>query len=193
MYIIHCAMYTLYYTRKLFSAHPDRKVRVKAVNIVHEIRMAKRYEEGNRHGKKKADYTYRVGELNFKAKDFTDMVFLRRVKGEGHNAPQILEFRSVKIGGKLDKNGKLPREWIRAEEPPLTLHLTDEEIDEFLISPLVCDFPCHSQSVEHGVALTTRCVKRRRTEKTQLMAIYQTQEARRLIPGRITYANSPAL
>ena len=177
---------------KMFSAHPDRNLRVTAINLTHDIRMAARYEASNRIGKKKVDYTYRVAEVNFEARHFKELIWFRRVKGKGHNAPEIVEFRAVQIGAKPGKNGKLPRDWVRAEESPLTQHMSDEELDGLKDTRLVSDFPCHSQSVEHGVALTTRCVKRRRTERTQLMAIYQTQEARRRNPGRITYSNSPA-
>ena len=59
-------------------------------------------------------------------------------------------------------------------------------------NPLVSTFPCHSQTVEHGVALTSACVKRRRKEENQVMSTLQTAQARRVQPGRTTYASVAA-
>ena len=65
--------------------------------------------------------------------------------------------------------------------------MTREQIDAIVNTPLQADFPCHSQIVEHGVATTTQCVKRRRKESTQLACVLQTVEARAQQPHVVTH------
>ena len=92
-------------------------------------------------------------------------------------------FRAAILGGKPGTNGKLPTELVTLTEPPLTLHLTDDELAAFRETPLLSNYPCHTQSVEHGVALTSKAVKRRRKEDSQLVAILQTSHSRTSNPG----------
>jgi len=40
-------------------------------------------------------------------------------------------------------------------EPPLTKHLTVEQVDNFVENPLTLCIPCHSQGVERCVKLVT--------------------------------------
>ena len=61
----------------------------------------------------------------------------RRRKQPGmFNAPDILEYRVVQLGAERDKKGNRPREWIRMAESPLTLKLSDEELQALQDNPL---------------------------------------------------------
>ena len=41
------------------------------------------------------------------------------------------------------------------EEPPLTRHLSDGEVEDIRINPLKLDHPCHNQGVERHIKLVT--------------------------------------
>ena len=71
--------------------------------------------------------------------------------------------------------------------PPIIKQMTREQTDAIVDTPLQADFPCPSQTVEHGVATTTQCVKRRRKESTQLACVLQTVEARAQQPHVVTH------
>ena len=68
-------------------------------------------------------------------------------------------------------NSKGPDDIEEVTMPPIIKQMTQEQIDAIVDTPLKAEFPCHSQSVEHGV-------KRRRKEETQLACVLQTVEAR---------------
>ena len=53
------------------------------------------------------------------------------------------------IGGAKNGEGKLAFECVRVTESPLTANLSDDDLYHIFDSPLKCDYPCHSQSVEH--------------------------------------------
>ena len=145
-------------------------------------------ENGIRHKKSTA---YRMAAVNFQCDDFYKMATLRQRTQKGfHNAPKVVEYKVAIIGGAKNGEGKLAFEWVRVTESPLTANLSDDELYQILDSPLKCDYPCHSQSVEHGVALTSQCVKRRRTEQNQLVAIYQAAHSRKTNPRVVTYPKS---
>jgi hypothetical protein len=74
-------------------------------------------------------------------------------------------------------------------EPPATVHLSDAELYQLVDDPTRLDIfaPCHSQSVEHGVAVTSLAVKRFRTRVNQLGASLQIEHARKVTPGEVTH------
>ena len=71
--------------------------------------------------------------------------------------------------------------------PPLVADLSAADLQEIRSTPYECLIPCHTQSVEHTVALVTKSTKQYRTEKTQLAAMLQTAEARKTFSGRVTH------
>ena len=83
----------------------------------------------------------------------------------------------------LTSNG----EWEPVAVPPLLENLTPIQIDQFLVEPFKCEIPCHSQSVEHAVALTSLVTKNRRTEETQLRSMLQVAAARRDFKGKVSH------
>ena len=84
----------------------------------------------------------------------------------------------------LNGKGDIPLEPVTL--PPIIMKMSREQIDSIVDTPLEIQFPCHSQTVEHGVATTTQCVKRMRTENTQLACVLQTVDARASIPNKVT-------
>ena len=104
-------------------------------------------ENGIRHEKSTA---YRMAAVNFLCDDFYKMVTLRQWTQKGfHNAPKVVEYKVAIIGGAKNGEGKLAFEYVRVTESPLTANLSDDDLYHIFDSPLKCDYPCHSQSVEH--------------------------------------------
>ena len=66
------------------------------------------------------------------------------------------------------------------------MKLTLAELEKYRHEPFKCSYPCHTQSVEHGVAAVSRSAKRRRTERTQLINVLQTAYACKNNPGQVT-------
>ena len=94
------------------------------------------------------------------------------------------------------ENGPVPRkilfqtydnEWEPVTCPPLISKMSLAELEEIRETPLLCKIPCHSQSVEHTVALVSHAVQRRRTEETQLISVLQIGAARKEFSGRVTH------
>ena len=71
--------------------------------------------------------------------------------------------------------------------PPLISNLSAEEISRIADEPLKCEIPCHSQTVEHTVALVTKATQGRRTEDNQLMSVFQIAQARKDYKGTVTH------
>ena len=71
--------------------------------------------------------------------------------------------------------------------PPLVEDLSPEDLERIKQHPFQCNIPCHSQAVEHTVALVTKSTKQYRTEKTQLAAVLSTAAARKEFKGKISH------
>jgi len=67
--------------------------------------------------------------------------------------------------------------------------LTDAQLYQLVDDPTSLEIfaPCHSQSVEHGVAITSLAVTRWRTRENQLGAALQIEHARKVTPGEVTH------
>ena len=65
--------------------------------------------------------------------------------------------------------------------------ISSVELDDVINTPLSFNIPCHTQSVEHTVALVTGATKRYRSEDTQLANMLQTAAARNNLSGRVTH------
>ena len=130
---------------------------------------------------------FRVPLLDFTATHYAKMVKLKwkQIIGPkwngGEDPPKQPLFPVFVL------NSKCSIEHEPVTMPPIIKQMTREQIDAIIDTPLKVGFPCHSQTVEHGVATTTQCVKRRRKEDTQLACVLQTVEARAQLPHRITH------
>ena len=121
--------------------------------------------------------------LNFKAGRYWEMYKFKRRKIDGPpDTPDELIFPTYTI------NYKGSQRWAVVTEPPLTIGLSDDELKQLIDNPVKCiDYPCHTQHVEHGVATTSQCVKRRRKQGTQVVAVLQTVAARAQNSGQVTH------
>ena len=62
--------------------------------------------------------------------------------------------------------------------------MTKQEINSIVEAPLEVNYPCHSKTVEHGVALASKVCKRFRTESTQSEAVLVHHTARKQQPAK---------
>ena len=74
----------------------------------------------------------------------------------------IIEDNDFRFTFMDDKGGH-----INMTEPSLTSNMPEDRLRRFFETPLRTPFPCHSQSVERGVKLTSRSLKRVSGEKKQ--------------------------
>ena len=70
--------------------------------------------------------------------------------------------------------------------PPLLENLSCIQLEEFVNKPFTSEFECHTQCCERMVSNTSACVKRRRTEDTQLGIALSTVAARNERPNKLT-------
>ncbi|XP_063690962.1 uncharacterized protein LOC134823433 [Bolinopsis microptera] len=196
-----------------FMAHPesvilamlaDEKgvIRQRGISIVKYIRASEAYdryietESGSRLPKKIRQYI--SPQINFDCKSFIDMfVSVYQVvkkpeiplDSQGRFLPLRHADRSVsmmKPPKRLMFKTKLGS-WEPITAPPLIRQLSSVELDDIINTPLSCSIPCHTQSVEHTVALVTGSTKRYRSEDTQLANMLQTAAARKNLSGRVTH------
>ena len=130
--------------------------------------------------KKKKIREFHLPKVNFEAKNYWEMVFMRNEEVKGpFTPPKQLTFLTYTL------NYKGPPVWYPVTEPPILANM--EKLDDILTTPVKSTFPAHTQAVEHAVATTTTAVKRRRKKDTQLMVSLSTVAAREQTPGRITH------
>ena len=80
------------------------------------------------------------------------------------------------------KNGSL----IPVTEPPLTIGLSDEDLNSFILTPLNTPYPCHTQPVERFVKLTSKSTGKITGRIRQIGEAICTRAARIKSPGRVT-------
>jgi hypothetical protein len=158
------------------------------VGIIENIRAREAYDwckatAFNRRAPPPPIREFRTPVLDFKAKTYVTMAPLKLVKGDydGTDAPKLYKFKAFSLNSTVAKATLVP-----ITEPPLTMALTMDDLRGFIESPYTCDYPCHTQAVEHGVAAVSRAVKQRRCERTQLIQVRQTAAAIKKNPGPIT-------
>ena len=71
-------------------------------------------------------------------------------------------------------------------EPPYCRLLSDADLDECLVTPLVTGIPCNTQSTERAVRSTTESVKRVRGQRRQDGCSLNKGTFRRICPGQVT-------
>mgnify|MGYP006267958819 CR=1 FL=1 len=130
---------------------------------------------------------FRLPLLDFEATHYAKMVRFKWQKQTPipvpgfEDPPKIPHFPVFVPNG----TGKPPTEQVTL--PPIIKAMTVDQIDAILDTPLQVGFPCHSQTVEHGVATTTQCVKRMRSRETQLACVLQTVDGRESFPNKVTH------
>lgn len=174
------------------------KTRQNGYSAIMNVRVAARYRRQSRSFSSKRQQTplrqFELAKLNFGANVYWKLPQLKRVKIAGAantNPPDEILFKV------FTQNYKGPDKWALVTEPPITEPLSDTELAGLVDNPAMLrsqiHAPCHSQSVEHGVATTSQAVKRWRTEDTQLGAALQIVKARQLTQGRITHKSRKLL
>ena len=91
--------------------------------------------------------------------------------------------------GKVTAKKKAPKEteWMEVELPPAFRTLQKRVLDTIVTTPLEFDVQCHSQATEHGVALTTESVGKRKNHKSQLGVAFSTDVVRKKYNSKITH------
>ena len=72
--------------------------------------------------------------------------------------------------------------WKLVTEPPVTL---GEDLEQYLAKPLRLHYPCHSQTVEHGVATTSKVALSSTAYEKQLGAAFSIIQSRRKMKGKV--------
>ena len=78
---------------------------------------------------------------------------------------------------------------VRVTEPPITAHLSDQEIRSFEDVPLKTEFRCNTQAVERAVKLTSAVVKKivgtgRQNGEFLIIQKRQSDQPGRVISGK---------
>lgn len=78
-------------------------------------------------------------------------------------------------------------EYMEVELPPAFRTLPEEVLNTIIDTPLEFDVQCHSQATEHGVALTTESVGKRKKHESQLGVALSTDIVRKKYKSKITH------
>ena len=170
----------------MLSGDPNVKVRLAARHMIAKLEAVEQYkawiEKESGIKRRTIIRPFRVPLLDFTATHYAKMVKLKWKLMKGPGSPPKQPFFPVFM---LNSKSAIQHEPVTM--PPIIKQMTREQIDAIVDTPLQADFPCPSQTVEHGVATTTQCVKRRRKESTQLTCVLQTVEARAQQPHVVTH------
>lgn len=170
-----------------FSGDEDLEMRGKALKMIRVILKVEEYDEwvekesGVR--RKKNISPYELPLLNFNARNYSDMVKM---------SSALVKTAPGWTGGSVRRpyytvwtqGAKGPPTRQRVTLPPILAVMTQQEVNSIVEAPLEVNYPCHSQTVEHGVALVSKVCKRFRTESTQNEAVLVTQTARKEQPAK---------
>ena len=131
----------------------DKKktVRAEAVRMITKVRRLGRPTNDIRE--------FHLPELNFSAKNYYELVNFYGKRGS------ILMYKSKSRGT------------LAVTEPPLLMKCRD--LKQFISKPLSLHYPCHTQSVERAVKLTTETTKRVSGQKRQIGEALNTIAARK--------------
>ena len=171
-----------HFNLNLISADDDPAVRDKVSCLLTRLLREKEYEDRVRlvcpvrSMIKSRVRTYLLPKINFKAPTYYELCTMKVKKIKGpDNPPDGVIF--------LDQHG----DWKKVTMPPLLEHFTQADIDKIRDVKLDFEYPCHSQSCEHGVQATSCAVGRRRTDKTQLGSVLQRTDAQKEFEGIVTH------
>ena len=73
--------------------------------------------------------------------------------------------------------------WRLVTEPPVTI---GEDLSKYREKPLCLNYPCHSQTVEHGMATTSKVALTSTDYEKQLGAAFAIVNSRKKIMGRMS-------
>ena len=77
--------------------------------------------------------------------------------------------------------------WDNLSEPPLTMHFTNDELEDIVTKPLsVCKYLCHNQSVERCVKEVSAAASKVIGEKAREGFVRMRLKSRKLMPKRET-------
>lgn len=94
----------------------------------------------------------------------------------------------VNAKGKGKAKPKKPaEEYMEVELPPVFRTLPPRVLDIINEVPLDFKFQCHSQATEHGVALTTESIGKRRKHESRLGVALSTDVARKKYSSKIPH------
>ena len=151
----------------MLSGDPNTKVRLAARHMITKLEAVEQYkawiEKESGIKRRTIIRPFRVPLLDFTATHYAKMVKLKWKLMKGPGSPPKQPFFPVFV---LNSKSAIQHEPVTM--PPIIKQMTREQIDAIVDTPLQADFPCPSQTVEHGVATTTQCVKRLRKESNQL-------------------------
>ena len=138
---------------------------------------------------KKPVRTFRLPALNFKASNYFELMKIKYepIYGSQHHFGRVLKQPFFEVFTPNAKETGTPT-WVKMTLPPLIKQMTPEEIHSVKTMPLEVTYPCHSQSVEHGVALSSKIAERFIKRDSQLQATLQVFDARKRQPEQVTHA-----
>ena len=73
--------------------------------------------------------------------------------------------------------------WKLVNEPPVT---KGKDVEQWRTEPLRLNYPCHSQTVEHGVKTTSSVVSSYTDYDDQLGAAFAAIKSRQKLKGKVT-------
>ena len=132
-------------------------MRKRAIDIIGELRSAPK-KPGVRKVYKPA--------LNVKAANIWELCVMKRRK----ELSSRLCYKTLHHG------------WQLVTEPPVTI---GADLDEYLHKPLRLNYPCHSQTVEHGVATTSKVATCSVVYEKQLGAAFTVIQSRLRMKGKV--------
>ena len=186
--------YSKYYNYYIFTEDEDsREQRLAAKNCILAIRLAVLYREKTRELSRKRLRSevraFKVAEIDFTCTSYPLLTRLKSSRIPDHKVPGWEQPPYEYYFSYFTLNFKGKRRWELLTEPPATMDLAEAQLDMIVEDPTSMDIwaPCHSQSVEHGVAITSQVVTRWRTPETQLGAALQVHHARKATPGEVTH------
>lgn len=161
-------------------------IRLQGLAFIQEMLDIEKYEKTTSLLKKPLR-AFELPYINFEAKNYFELMIIKYkpIHGSKPYFGRVLKQPYFRV---FTPNSKARGEkWVKMTIPPLIRSMTPEEIQSLKTKPLEVDYPCHSQTVEHGVALSSKMAERYVRRDHQLQAVLQASDARKLQPGQVTH------
>lgn len=132
---------------------------------------------------------FRLPLLNFGAKHYSKLapIKLRSMKVKNIPLGYLEDLPKIPVFPVYIPNYKGPLQEDEVYMPPLFNLASSLKFEDIKSTPLRFKIENHTQSVEHGVALTSQCVKKKRTEASRLHCALNTDTARKQFPNPVTH------
>ena len=105
-----------------------------------------------------------------------------RIRANSHSR-QVRKFEKPKVNFSAESIVWLSDLLTATTEPPLTEHLSNENIKDLISAKFEVEYECHSQSVERAVQLTTKAVVATSDQNSQDAMTINTISARKKQPN----------